>query len=344
MIFNPERREWGIMERYSQYEIEDPGTPESERSRTDEDIAYEHSRRVYGDRRMLSAADTSLFSSALYTQTIGMKRYVRSMDVGEMEVLEPLTSSEVSTKGLTLLWKAGGGARSGEFELNREAMLKLMNDKRAVVGKGLAWTSRALRQQSRTQRDASHYSAEIVWHKGETAFDSAQQQVVPIVKGKIPGTSVGDDVEMSDTDQSSGPAPSTTVILEGAAIPKKDSFVVLSPTGTPVADVATDYDATIPDWDDPRDFDDVLPVVTTEQFIEGTAAKGGADMALHTDSEKWRPTLEGSDPRQIVREKINRNKINPRGPVTKRGATDHAPQSSAASSSGAQPPQKSPRQ
>ena len=180
--------------------------------------------------------------------------------------------------------------------------------------------------------------------KVETAYDSAKQQVVPIVKGKIPGTSVGDDVEMSDSDQSSGPTPSTTVILEGAAIPKKDSVVVLSPTGTPVADAATDYDATVPDWDDPNDDNDVLPVVSTEQFIEGTAAVGSAGMALHTPGEEWRPTLEGSDPRQIVRAKINRNKINPRGPVTKRGATDHAPQSSAASSSGAQPPQKSPRQ
>ena len=109
-------------------------------------------------------------------------------------------------------------------------------------------------------------------------------------------------------------------------------------------DVATDYDATIPDWDDPDDAEDVLPVVTTAQFMEETAAIGGEKHSLHADDEEWRPTLAGSDPRQAIREKINKNKINPRGPVTKRVATESAPQSGAGSSSSAQPPLKSPRQ
>ena len=88
-----------------------------------------------------------------------------------------------------MLWKQGYGARSGDFEFNQEAMLKLMNDKRAVVGKGMAWTGRALRQQQHTQIGAAHYNAEVVWHKGETTFDSAQQQVVPVVLGSQARTS-----------------------------------------------------------------------------------------------------------------------------------------------------------
>ena len=114
-------------------------------------------------------------------------------------------------------------------------MLKLMNDKRAVVGKGMAWTGRALRQQQQhTQLGAAHYNAEVVWHKGETTFDSAQQQVVPIVQGKIPGTNVQDEAASSNMDEDMTraelPDPPMAVALEGAALPAKTSSLEVDPS------------------------------------------------------------------------------------------------------------------
>ena len=325
MVYNPTLAEWGVLAQSEVHEVVDP---ETVGQNFKDRLANEHGQRVYGDRHLLNAADRSLTSSALFTQTIGLQRYVRSVPVGETTILEPLREDQVSTKGLTLLWKSSG-ARSGDFELDKDAMLDFVNEKRAVVGKAMAWSSKALRQQQHTKWDSSHYSAETVWCKGETAFDSTQHKAVPMIKGMVPGTRIPDVKDGSDDDAmvDTQAKSSHQVIVDGSALP----------AGSCVTEVKDDSES--PDWGGSDDEDEadsprgVVPVVSTEAFLNEQQNTIGSAQALHTDDSEWRPSLGGADTRFALREKINFNKLPNAARLTAVAPTDETAGAASASSS-----------
>ena len=250
--------------------------------------------------------------------------------------------------------------------------MNLLQQKRAVVSKAMSWSGRALRQQQRPNYDGSHYAAETVWTKGDAVYDSAQNKVVRVIPGKVPGTNVDKVLPNTSSEESGTPkkpkeetkaegdvtmeatperVPPLAVISGPAMVAKEAEQVDVIPYLEPAATLAGRTDKPSSEEEDVEE----VPVLETDSSQEDDKTKETEllDMVPMTDAfarmmkgdrndilpnaaintpYEWKPTLSRPDMLEAVQQELGAASSTHAQRPEKRGAETAGDQPSASSS------------